>query len=258
MKKWFLLIMLYTLFYPYKVMSQEYNSLAAEIIKPALDWEKQYTEEQAILQRNKIAAQANAIQANTDYIDILRQQIKQQEILAQIHHDEVVEHQNIAARAAKQNELDTEEFKTNQALLQKKIDYENKKSDLDRELATKNFNNTYQTKAQELYAKRQELIKQREALIQQQLESEQLMRERLQEIYPYVAVLPIGVDYHYIEKSYDDEEFVIDGDEYEATGYCFDMRKGDPVLFVDSNPDLCTSAQILNLRTMRGCRVWCN
>ena len=108
-----------------------------------------------------------------------------------------------------------------------------------------------------LYKLQQELSEQRQDIIKKQLEYEKQFRERMHEIYPYIAMIPVGVDYHYVGKSYDDREFKIDWREYEATGYCFDMRRGDPVIFVDSKPDLCTSAQILNLRTMRGCRVWC-
>lgn len=111
---------------------------------------------------------------------------------------------------------------------------------------------------QELSERRQVLVKKKEEIIKKQLEYEKRFRKRMQEIYPYIAMIPVGVDYHYIEKSYDDEEFVIDGDEYKAFGYCFDMKKGDPVIFVVDEPgSLCITAQILNLRTMRGCSIFC-
>lgn len=111
---------------------------------------------------------------------------------------------------------------------------------------------------QELSERRQVLVKKKEEIIKKQLEYEKQFRKRMQEIYPYIAMIPVGVDYHYIEKSYDDEEFVIDGDEYKAFGYCFDIKKGDPVIFVVDEPgSLCITAQILNLRTMRGCSIFC-
>ena len=62
---------------------------------------------------------------------------------------------------------------------------------------------------------------------------------------------------HYIESIHDDDVFIINGNEYEAKTYCFDMKRGDSVIFIESRPDLCTSAHIFNLRTQRVCNVWC-
>ena len=64
---------------------------------------------------------------------------------------------------------------------------------------------------------------------------------------------------HYeIEVSHDDEIFIINGEKFEAKTYCFNMRKGDKVIFLSGSPNgVCVSAELLNLRTNQICRVWC-
>jgi len=63
---------------------------------------------------------------------------------------------------------------------------------------------------------------------------------------------------YYIEASYNDEIFIINGEKYEAKTYCFDMQRGDPVIFLEGSPlGVCVSAVILNLRTQKECRCWC-
>lgn len=69
-------------------------------------------------------------------------------------------------------------------------------------------------------------------------------------------IYPVGY-VRYIDSVHDDEVFIIDNKEYEAKTYCFDMRRGDDVIFIESDPDYCTSAHIFNLRTHRVCDVWC-
>lgn len=69
-------------------------------------------------------------------------------------------------------------------------------------------------------------------------------------------IYPVGY-VRYIDSVHDEEVFIIDDEEYEAKTYCFDMRRGDDVIFIESDPDHCTSAHIFNLRTQRVCDVWC-
>jgi len=62
-----------------------------------------------------------------------------------------------------------------------------------------------------------------------------------------------------IEVSHNDELFIINGEKFEATTYCFNMDKGDSVLFLEGSPfGACASAILLNLRTRQKCDVWCN
>ncbi len=61
-----------------------------------------------------------------------------------------------------------------------------------------------------------------------------------------------------IQVSHNDELFIINGEKFKAKTYCFNMEKGDRVVFVSGSPyGSCTSAKILNLRTERICDVWC-
>lgn len=61
-----------------------------------------------------------------------------------------------------------------------------------------------------------------------------------------------------IEVSHNDELFIINGEKFEAKTYCFNMRKGDRVIFLKGSAfGACASAEILNLRTEKICRVWC-
>ena len=61
-----------------------------------------------------------------------------------------------------------------------------------------------------------------------------------------------------IQKSHNDEVFIINNEKFVARTYCFNMREGDRVIFLSGSPrGTCTSAELLNLRTERTCRVWC-
>jgi hypothetical protein len=61
-----------------------------------------------------------------------------------------------------------------------------------------------------------------------------------------------------IQASDNDETFVINGAVFKAKTYCFNMEKGDKVIFVSGSPSgVCTSAELLNIRTEKICRVWC-
>jgi len=61
-----------------------------------------------------------------------------------------------------------------------------------------------------------------------------------------------------IQASSNDETFVINGEIFKAKTYCFNMEKGDRVIFASGSPSgVCTSAEILNLRTRDVCSVWC-
>lgn len=61
-----------------------------------------------------------------------------------------------------------------------------------------------------------------------------------------------------IEVSHNDELFIINGEKFEAQTYCFNMEKGDRVIFLEGSPyGACVSAKLLNLRTKKICDVWC-
>lgn len=65
-------------------------------------------------------------------------------------------------------------------------------------------------------------------------------------------------DVYVIEKSHNDELFIINGEKFEAQTYCFNMEEGDEVMFLDGSPfGACASATLLNLRTREKCEVWC-
>ena len=65
-------------------------------------------------------------------------------------------------------------------------------------------------------------------------------------------------DSYEIEYSYDDKFFIINDEKFEAETYCFDMDKGDEVIFLEGDAyGRCKWATILNLRTKESCDVWC-
>jgi len=73
----------------------------------------------------------------------------------------------------------------------------------------------------------------------------------------YSAAVIAVVEYE-IEVSHNDELFIINGERYEAKTYCFNMEEGDKVIFLEGSAlGVCVSAEILNLRTNKTCRVWC-
>ncbi len=61
-----------------------------------------------------------------------------------------------------------------------------------------------------------------------------------------------------IEVSHKDELFIINGEKFKAKTYCFNMEKGDRVLFIEGSAlGACASATLLNMRTKDKCDVWC-
>lgn len=61
-----------------------------------------------------------------------------------------------------------------------------------------------------------------------------------------------------LEASVNDETFIINGEKFKAKTYCFNMWKGDRVMFVEGSPyGACSSAMLLNMRTKNTCEVWC-
>ena len=61
-----------------------------------------------------------------------------------------------------------------------------------------------------------------------------------------------------IQVSHNDELFIINGEKFKAKTYCFNMEKGDRVIFVSGSPyGACATAKLLNLRTQKICDVWC-
>jgi len=61
-----------------------------------------------------------------------------------------------------------------------------------------------------------------------------------------------------IEVSHNDELFIINGEKFQAKTYCFNMEKGDKVIFLEGSPHgACASAELLNMRTKKVCKVWC-
>lgn len=61
-----------------------------------------------------------------------------------------------------------------------------------------------------------------------------------------------------IEASANDETFVINGEVFKARTYCFGFEKGDRVRFLSGSPfGACATATILNLRSGKTCKVWC-
>jgi hypothetical protein len=59
-----------------------------------------------------------------------------------------------------------------------------------------------------------------------------------------------------IEVSHNDVIFIINGGKYEAKTYCFNMKEGDRVIFLEGSPSgACSSAKLLNLRTNKICTV---
>jgi hypothetical protein len=72
------------------------------------------------------------------------------------------------------------------------------------------------------------------------------------------SMIVIAATKYEIEVSHDDELFIINEERYEARTYCFNMEEGDKVIFIKGSPyGACASAEILNLRTNKVCKVWC-
>lgn len=68
----------------------------------------------------------------------------------------------------------------------------------------------------------------------------------------------IAANEYEIGLSHSDERFIINDEKYKAKTYCFDMKKGDRVIFLEGSPyGACVSAELLDLRTETVCNVWC-
>lgn len=71
-------------------------------------------------------------------------------------------------------------------------------------------------------------------------------------------VTPSGKRAYIIDVSNNDETFIINGEVFNTKTYCFNVNKGDKVIFLSGSPlGACASAELLNLRTGKVCRVWC-
>ena len=61
-----------------------------------------------------------------------------------------------------------------------------------------------------------------------------------------------------VDVSHNDELFIINGEKFEARTYCFNVNKGDRVMFIEGNAlGACASAEFLDLDTDVRCEVWC-
>lgn len=61
-----------------------------------------------------------------------------------------------------------------------------------------------------------------------------------------------------VQVSHNDEFFVINDEEFTSKTYCFDLNVGDEVIFTEEQPNgICVSTEILNMRTLKSCRLWC-
>lgn len=61
-----------------------------------------------------------------------------------------------------------------------------------------------------------------------------------------------------IEKSINDEKFIINGELFEATTYCFGFHEGDSVRFIKGSAHgACVSAKIIHLSSGKTCDLWC-
>jgi hypothetical protein len=60
-----------------------------------------------------------------------------------------------------------------------------------------------------------------------------------------------------IETSEDDDQFVINGERFEAKTYCLDMMEGDVVTFLEGSP-LSACTKLLDRRAGEVCEVWCD
>lgn len=62
-----------------------------------------------------------------------------------------------------------------------------------------------------------------------------------------------------LQASVNDEKFLINDEEFEAKTYCFNMERGDQIIFMDgSSLGACVSATLYNTRTKQTCEVWCS
>jgi len=150
-----------------------YNPMANEVIKPSLDWEKQYFAEKDALQKNKLRAQTNKNQARANYIDVLKQQNKFREILAGIHHDAVSTANLAVTEAGKADEREKEYYKIMSA---------NERKEVDAAIAELNSETTMATNASRdkaTGAKREETAFKKEKLNKVDIPKQRLDEQRL-------------------------------------------------------------------------------
>lgn len=68
----------------------------------------------------------------------------------------------------------------------------------------------------------------------------------------------LAADVYYVEHSIDDEVFIINSSVYKAQTYCFNINKGDRVIFVEGSAyGACFSAEFIDLDSEEKCSVWC-
>ena len=67
-----------------------------------------------------------------------------------------------------------------------------------------------------------------------------------------------GFQEYEIEASLNDNLFIVSKNVFEAKTYCFNVLKGDKVVFIEGKINsFCSQAKFLNLRTKSLCDVWC-
>lgn len=67
-----------------------------------------------------------------------------------------------------------------------------------------------------------------------------------------------GATEYEIEKSINDETFIINGEVFKAKTYCFNVDEGDKVIFISGSASgACASATFINLKNGNKCEVWC-
>lgn len=61
-----------------------------------------------------------------------------------------------------------------------------------------------------------------------------------------------------IEVAHNDELFIVNGKEYEATTYCLGWEQGERVIFIDSSArGVCVRTKLFNIERGEICEVWC-
>lgn len=63
---------------------------------------------------------------------------------------------------------------------------------------------------------------------------------------------------HIIQATANDKTFIINGEVFKAKTYCFNVNRGDKVLFTSGSASgACVSAEFIVTRTGKSCSVWC-
>lgn len=69
----------------------------------------------------------------------------------------------------------------------------------------------------------------------------------------------VAAETYTVDASVNDEIFIINNEKFSAKTYCFNINKGDQIIFIEGSPfGTCVSAEFLNLRTNEKCEVWCD